>query len=75
MKNNLNKSKAQIERLKKIITSHDFAYYADDNPTITDSEYDRLFLELKKLEESNPDLVTFDSPTQRVGSTPVKGFE
>ena len=75
MKNNLNKSKAQIERLKKIITSHDFAYYADDNPTITDSEYDRLLLELKKLEESNRDLVSIDSPTQRVGTTPVKGFE
>jgi len=75
MKNNSNQLKAEIERLKKIITSHDFAYYADDNPTITDSEYDRIFLQLKKIEESNPDLVTIDSPTQRIGSTPVKGFK
>ena len=64
----------QIERLRDEIRRHDHLYYVDNAPTISDREYDRLFEELKRLEAEHPDLVTADSPTQRVSERPVEGF-
>ena len=69
---NINK---QIEKLRSEIRKHDRLYYVDAAPEISDQEYDRLFAELKKLETENPNLITDDSPTQRVGGEPVTGFE
>jgi DNA ligase (NAD+) len=61
----------RIEELRKEIRRHDYLYYAKSRPEISDSEYDRLFRELTDLEAAHPDLVTPDSPTQRVGATPL----
>ncbi|RMF95035.1 MAG: NAD-dependent DNA ligase LigA [Candidatus Schekmanbacteria bacterium] len=66
--------KRKIEALKKEINYHNYCYYVLDSPEIPDAEYDRLFRELKKLEEENPHLITPDSPTQRVGAAPLEEF-
>lgn len=60
--------------LRKQIDQHNYRYYVLDEPAIPDAEYDRLFNELRSLEEQYPDLVTSDSPTQRVGSQPSPSF-
>jgi DNA ligase (NAD+) len=65
---------AKIEALRHEIRHHDYLYYALDAPSISDAEYDALFRQLIELEKSNPDLVTPDSPTQRVGFPPVESF-
>jgi DNA ligase (NAD+) len=67
-------AKSRIEELRQQIEHHNFRYFIEDNPEISDLEYDRLMQELKDLEEQNPDLVTGDSPTQRVGGHPIEGF-
>lgn len=59
----------RYEELVKLINYHNMRYYDQDNPEITDREYDGLMAELKKLEEENPQLVTPDSPTQKVGGS------
>lgn len=64
----------RINQLKEQINEHNYRYYVLDQPSIPDSEYDRLFKELSKLETENPKLITSDSPTQRVGATPAKAF-
>ena len=64
----------QIEKLRETIRYHDRKYYADNNPEITDREYDLLMKELEELEKKHPDLITADSPTQRVGGEPLKAF-
>ncbi|MGH7164206.1 MAG: NAD-dependent DNA ligase LigA [Nitrospiraceae bacterium] len=61
----------RIEALRKEIRRHDYLYYVKDRPEISDAEYDRLFRELSDLEAAYPDLVTPDSPTQRVGAPPL----
>ena len=61
----------RLTRLREQIRHHDNLYYAQDRPEISDSEYDRLFQELASLEQAHPDLVTLDSPTQRVGAPPL----
>ncbi|MDD5137162.1 MAG: NAD-dependent DNA ligase LigA, partial [Candidatus Omnitrophica bacterium] len=66
--------KKEIEKLKEEITRHDYLYYVQDKPEITDQEYDRLYRRLKDLEEASPELITPDSPTRRVGGQPAKGF-
>ncbi len=66
--------KKTIERLRGGIREHDYRYYVLNQPTITDQQYDRLFAELKKLEDAHPDLITQDSPTQRVSGRPLEGF-
>jgi DNA ligase (NAD+) len=58
----------RIEELRELIREHDYNYFVLAQPTITDQEYDQLINELKQLENENPDLITKDSPTQRVGS-------
>ena len=65
----------QIADLRDQIRRHDRLYYTEARPEISDFEYDRLFAELKQLEEQFPDLVTPDSPTQRVGGAPLKEFQ
>ena len=64
----------EIEDLKEKIRYHNHRYYALDDPEISDAEYDRLFQRLLDLERQYPDLVTPDSPTQRVGTKPQKAF-
>jgi len=61
----------RIEELRKEIRRHDDLYYVKDRPEISDEAYDRLFRELSELEAAHPDLVTADSPTQRVGAAPL----
>lgn len=58
----------RIKELRKIITEHDYNYYILNEPVISDYEYDNLYSELLKLEKENPELISADSPTQRVGS-------
>ena len=64
----------RVEDLRRQINYHDYRYYVLDDPVITDYEYDQLMRELKELEEKYPELVTDDSPTQRVGGRPRTGF-
>ena len=64
----------KIVKLRGLINYHNYHYYVLDNPEISDNEYDKLLLELKQLEELHPELITPDSPTQRVGAAPVEAF-
>jgi DNA ligase (NAD+) len=64
----------RIERLRTQIEHHNYRYHVLDDPEIPDAEYDRLLVELRRLEGEHPELVTPDSPTQRVGGAPVGGF-
>ncbi len=69
--------KAVIERVKKLraeVARHNYLYYVLDAPEIPDAEYDRLFFELQELEARYPQLITPDSPAQRVGAAPLKKF-
>jgi DNA ligase (NAD+) len=66
--------RSRIEELRQQIRHHNYRYYALDDPTISDAEYDRLFRELVELEDAHPDLLTADSPTQRVGFAPLERF-
>ena len=72
----MNRAEAEIRisELRSEITLHDYRYYVEDAPTIPDAEYDRLLRELQALETEFPDLVTPESPTQRVGGEPMEGF-
>jgi DNA ligase (NAD+) len=63
-----------IESLREEIRRHEYRYYVLDDPEISDAEFDRLMNELKKLEATHPELITSDSPTQRVGGKPREGF-
>lgn len=63
----------RIEKLREEIRKHDYKYYIENAPTISDEAYDKLMYELIELEKANPQLVTPDSPTQRVGGTPACG--
>ncbi|WP_166251305.1 NAD-dependent DNA ligase LigA [Marinobacter salicampi] len=65
----------RITELRDQINDHNYRYYVLDDPQIPDAEYDRLFRELQALEQSHPDLVSPDSPTQRVGATGQTSFE
>jgi DNA ligase (NAD+) len=65
----------RIEDLSKLLNYHNYKYYVEDAPEISDFEYDALYRELENLEEERPDLVTADSPTQRVGGKPLEGFD
>lgn len=64
----------RIEELRNLIREHDHKYFVLNQPSISDFEYDQLFRELKDLEQAYPELITSDSPTQRVGSDLVKEF-
>src|SRR6202140_2974721 len=64
----------KLEALREQIRQHEYRYYVLDDPEISDAEFDQLMIELKKLEAANPELVTPDSPSQRVGGKPREGF-
>lgn len=63
------------EELHELINRYNYLYYTTDNPEVTDSEYDRLFRELKQIEADYPDLLSLDSPTQRVGGAVLDKFD
>ena len=65
---------AQMRQLIQLLAKHNHAYYVMDQPTIADSEYDQLFHQLKALEQQYPDLVQPDTPTNKVGGTPLAKF-
>ena len=64
----------RIEELRELINNHNYQYYVEDNPVVPDAEYDRLMQELLSLEKERPELITNDSPTQRVGAKPLDSF-
>jgi DNA ligase (NAD+) len=66
--------KKKIEALREKIRHHEYLYYVLDNPELTDAQFDKLMNELKRLEAEHPELITPDSPTQRVGGKPREGF-
>lgn len=67
-------AKARIEQLRQEIIYHEKRYYRDNDPQISDYEYDQLVKELESLEADYPELITPESPTQRVGEQPIEGF-
>lgn len=64
----------KIAKLREKLNEHNYRYYVLDDPLVSDAEYDVLFQQLKALEELHPGLITADSPTQRVGGSPLKEF-
>jgi DNA ligase (NAD+) len=74
VKRDLSSLNHHLEELRREIREHEYRYYVLDQPTISDYEFDQLMRELKKLEEQHPNLITPDSPTQRVGGEPAKEF-
>ena len=64
----------KIEALREKIRHHEHLYYVLDNPELTDAEFDALMNDLKRIEAEHPELITLDSPTQRVGGKPREGF-
>src|SRR5437870_7868047 len=67
-------SAQRAEELRRQIDHHNYLYYVEAKPEISDREFDRLLKELQDLEAAHPDLVTPNSPTQRVGGQPIEGF-
>ena len=65
----------KIEKLREDLRHHEHLYYVLDKPEISDAEYDARMNQLKKLETVHPELITPDSPTQRVGGKPAEGFK
>ncbi len=65
----------EIKRLRAEIDQHNYRYHIQDEPSIPDAEYDRLFKQLQTLEQTHPEFISDNSPTQRVGSAPISGFE
>ncbi|MFN4954017.1 MAG: NAD-dependent DNA ligase LigA [Aphanizomenon sp.] len=64
----------RIEELRRLLQQASYAYYVLDAPTMEDTVYDRLYRELQELETKNPELITYDSPTQRIGERPATHF-
>jgi DNA ligase (NAD+) len=64
----------RIDELRRVIDYHNFKYYVEAQPEISDLQYDRLYAELRQLEDEHPELITPDSPTQRVPEKPSEGF-
>jgi DNA ligase (NAD+) len=67
-------TRKRIEQLRAEIRRHDYLYYVLNQPQISDQQYDKLFAELKSFEQQHPELITPDSPTQRVSERPLEGF-
>ncbi len=67
-------AEARILKLREVIAHHNYKYYVENQPEISDKEYDDLYHELDDLEKQHPDLITPDSPTQRVGEQPIGAF-
>src|SRR5215472_2061087 len=64
----------EVEKLREELRRHEYLYYVADQPEISDAEYDALMRRLQEIEAAHPDLVTPDSPSQRVGGKPREGF-
>src|ERR1700736_4509899 len=73
-KDDRKRARAQIDKLREQINHHTHLYYVLDNPELTDAEYDALMRRLEALEAEHPELLTPDSPTQRVGAKPSEKF-
>src|SRR5215469_16108687 len=71
---NESKVEREIEDLRATLHHHEYLYYVLDQPEITDAEYDRMMRRLQELESQHAELITPDSPTQRVGGKPREGF-
>ena len=69
-----NQPEARLQEIKKLLSKYSYEYHVLDNPSVSDAVYDSLFGELKKIEISRPDLITPDSPTQKVGNVPLDSF-
>ena len=69
-KDDLKRARVEIDKLREQINRHNHLYYVLDNPELTDAEYDALMRRLEALETEHPELLTPDSPTQRVGARP-----
>ncbi len=69
------KARKRAAELRESLRHHEYRYYVLDDPEISDAAFDRMMAELKAIETQYPDLLTADSPTQRVGGAPRKGFE
>ena len=67
-------AKVRVEELRERLNYHSYRYHVLDDPEVSDAEYDELIRELRDLEERFPELITPDSPTQRVGATPADLF-
>ena len=67
-------TRTKIDNLRSELNDHNYRYYVLDDPVISDAEYDRFLRELQSLEDTHPELITDDSPTQRVGALPLEGF-
>ncbi len=67
--------RARAQELRKLIEHHNYLYYVNDQPVISDAEYDRLFRELSEIERAFPEFKSADSPTQRVGAAPLDAFD
>lgn len=74
MNEKIKKIKQHAQELRAEIELHNYCYYVLDNPTIPDAEYDKLLRELQQIEQDHPQLITADSPAQRVGASPLKAF-
>ena len=72
---NIEEAKKRVKELHKLLNKYNYEYYVLDQPTVPDSEYDRLMQELIKLETKFPQLITKNSPTQRVGGEVLEGFQ
>src|SRR5688572_22280221 len=68
------KLKSDLDSLRREIEAHNYAYHVLDSPTVPDAEYDRLMRRLQDIESTHPELVTADSPTQRVGAAKLEAF-
>ena len=68
-------TRSKLKKIRAQLEVWNYQYYVQDQPTVTDFEYDRVFLELLDIEAKNPELVSEDSPSQRVGAPPADGFE
>jgi DNA ligase (NAD+) len=67
-------SAKRLSELKELLTTYSYQYYVLDEPSVNDAVYDGLMRELKQIEKDHPDLITADSPTQRVGGAVLSGF-
>src|SRR5260370_1827866 len=67
--------KTEIEQLREKLRYHEYRYYVVDDPEISDAAFDRMMDRLKELEAAHPELITPDSPSQRVGGAPREGFQ
>ena len=72
---NLEQAIREVKKLRKIISQHNYQYYVLDDPEISDAEYDRLLKKLIEIEKDFPNIITSNSPTQRVGATPLPEFK